>query len=409
MICQQVFNISRKPANLEKCLAAEESGSMEEIRYVKQKEKHGTRGLYEIAFSEDSEEFVDYYYEWKTSDNQILVMEEDRKIQVMMHLNPYTIWFYGRLQTIPYIVAVATEPGCRRQGKMGRVMEYALQDLADRKVPFAFLLPADPAYYQGQGFVFFSQVFSVENHRETGDLQAAEAPQLPNETLQEAVHSEFGIRQTPEAAFCFSEEESHAEEKGMQWRQANKEDIPEIIEFSNNILKEQYHIFIKRDEGYYKRLFAEVKTERGGILIWKNREVTQGVLVYGMEEPARAEVKELLLTPGICSRTREALTEVCRGALPDCEIAFGEFDMMFRIASLREFVFLMKSETKRCYDVKVKDSAVTSNCGCYRIEIGKSGGRIQEISGESVKQEMDISELAGMLVRDTRVNLREWV
>ena len=386
-----------------------ESGSMEEIRYVKQKEKYGTRALYEIAFSEDSEEFVDYYYEWKTSDNQILVMEEDRKIQVMMHLNPYALWLYGQLQTIPYIVAVATKPECRRLGKMGRVMEYALQDLADRKIPFTFLLPADPAYYQGQGFVFFSQVFSEENHWETRDLHAANVLPFQNETLQEAVHSENEILQKAEAVFFFSEEKSHAEKKEMQWRQANQEDIPEMIEFSNNILKEQYHIFIKRDEWYYKRLFAEVKTERGGILIWKNRKVTQGVLVYGMEEPDRAEVKELLLMPGFCSRTKEALTEVCREAIPDCEIAFAEFDMMFRIASLREFVFLMKSEAKHCYDVKIKDSVIASNCGCYRIEIGKSGGKIQEIPGESVKQEMDISELAGMLVRDTRVNLSEWV
>lgn len=130
---------------------------MEEIRYLLQKEKYRTRDLYERAFSEDSAEFVDYYYQWKTRDNQILVMEEEGRIQVMLHLNPYSLLIWGHGQEVPYIVAVATEPDCQRQGKMRRVMEFALQDLERRRIPFAFLLPADPAYYQGQGFVFFPE------------------------------------------------------------------------------------------------------------------------------------------------------------------------------------------------------------------------------------------------------------
>ena len=57
----------------------------------------------------------------------------------------------------------------------------------------------------------------------------------------------------------------------------------------------------------------------------------------------------------------------------------------------------------------MKDSVIGSNCGCYRIEIGKDGGRMQRISREQVKQELDISSLARLLVRDIRVHLGEWV
>ncbi len=361
---------------------------MEEIRYLLQKEKYRTRDLYERAFSEDSAEFVDYYYQWKTRDNQILVMEEEGRIQVMLHLNPYSLLIWGHGQEVPYIVAVATEPDCQRQGKMRRVMEFALQDLERRRIPFAFLLPADPAYYQGQGFVFF--------------------PENSGKKI------------------CGNQGHSR-----LQWSKARPEDIPELAEFSNHILKEQYHIFIRREETYYKRLFAELETEQGGILLGRMAGALEGALTYGMERPDRAEVKELLLRPGvwdgradcaeeICTNRRDALkerrggradsiTETCRIALPGLKINTARFDMMFRIASLKDFVSLMKSEAERCYEIEVKDSVIGSNCGCYRIEIGKDGGRMQRISREQVKQELDISSLARLLVRDIRVHLGEWV
>ena len=421
------------------CAAMAESRRMETIRYLEQKEKCRTRPLYEGAFSEDSEEFVNYYYQWKTADNRILVMEEEDRIQVMLHLNPYSLWCYGRLRNIPYIVAVATEPDCRRQGKMRRVMEFALRDLERGKVPFAFLLPADPAYYQGQVFVFFNESFSKDNRMESEELQAAEAlpsvdgllqaaelPQTGNERLQAAELPQTGNERLQEA-----EPLQTGNENKLQWRQAGMEDIPELAEFSNHILREQYHIFIRREEQYYKRLFLELKTEQGGILLGRQAGRLKGALVYGMEQPGRAEVRELLLEPGICRRgtakTRwvhnasellepgicrrgtAGLADICKAALPDCEINAAEFAVMFRIASLKEFVSLIKSETRRCYEIEVRDAVIAPNCGCYRIELGEDGGRMQEIPREKVKQAMDISSLARLLVSDARVHLREWV
>lgn len=109
---------------------------MEENRiyYLNQKEKQLTRTMYEAVFSEDSKKFVDYYYKWKIEDNNILVMEEaclkkPSFFQVMIHFNPYILWINGNLQKIPYIVAVATHPNYRKQGKMGQVMTYALRDM----------------------------------------------------------------------------------------------------------------------------------------------------------------------------------------------------------------------------------------------------------------------------------------
>ena len=47
------------------------------IRKLDQSEHWKTRSLWEQVFSEDSQEFVDYYYYIKTKDNTIYVIEED--------------------------------------------------------------------------------------------------------------------------------------------------------------------------------------------------------------------------------------------------------------------------------------------------------------------------------------------
>ena len=91
------------------------------------------------------------------------------------------------------------------------------------------------------------------------------------------------------------------------------------------------------------------------------------------------------------------------------QIVFSEFSMMLRIANLWEFVSLMKCEKSRCYDVKVRDEMISGNCGCFRIEVCKDGGRMQEIPEEEAKEEMDIQALARMLLMDTHVYVREWV
>ena len=45
------------------------------IRKLDQSEHGKTRSLWEQVFSEDSQEFVDYYYYIKTKDNTIYVIE----------------------------------------------------------------------------------------------------------------------------------------------------------------------------------------------------------------------------------------------------------------------------------------------------------------------------------------------
>ena len=125
-----------------------------EPEYLPAEERGRTRGLYHAAFPEDTERFVDFYYQYKTRDNKILVLEQDGQIVSMLHRNPYTMIMNGYEFPADYIVAVATEKAFRHQGCMRKLLEKALNDMAGQGMPFTFLMPASESIYAPFDFVW---------------------------------------------------------------------------------------------------------------------------------------------------------------------------------------------------------------------------------------------------------------
>ncbi len=125
-----------------------------EPKYLSAEERGRTRALYQAAFPEDTERFVDFYYQYKTRDNQILALEQDGQIVSMLHRNPYTMIMNGYEFMADYIVAVATEKAFRHQGCMRKLLEKALNDMADQGMPFTFLMPASESIYAPFDFVW---------------------------------------------------------------------------------------------------------------------------------------------------------------------------------------------------------------------------------------------------------------
>lgn len=151
-----------------------------EIRILSQEEKQNTRSLYETVFSEDSQSFVEYYYEEKTKDNTIYVLEEDGKIQTMVHLNPYSIRINEKEASAHYIVAVATREEARRQGFMGKVLVQAMEDLYQNHEPFTFLMPAREGIYTPYGFrtVYTQNVPWLSEEEQIGAYEKAQPEDL---------------------------------------------------------------------------------------------------------------------------------------------------------------------------------------------------------------------------------------
>ncbi|MBP3665231.1 MAG: GNAT family N-acetyltransferase, partial [Tyzzerella sp.] len=102
------------------------------LRKLEKQEHIKTRKLWEEVFTEDTPEFLDYYYFIKTLENEIYVIEEDDKIVSMLHLNPYQMRIGNAIFKTHYIVAVATDENYRKRGYMAALLNHTMQVMKDR-------------------------------------------------------------------------------------------------------------------------------------------------------------------------------------------------------------------------------------------------------------------------------------
>lgn len=214
--------------------------------------EHGrTRKLWEKVFAEDTREFLDYYYLYKIADNEIYVIEIDDEIVSMLHLNPYVVRIGARLESVHYVVAVATDKEYRSQGMMRTLLTKAMEDMKRRHEPFTFLMPADEAIYAPYGFEYIYEQRTCE---------------LVGKIL-------------PDADISFTE--------------MAEADAWSVASYMNQML-DNYMLAIWRDESYCIRMLAEQKSENGGILIARKDNRIIGVFPWAKEETY--EIREPLFT-----------------------------------------------------------------------------------------------------------------
>lgn len=212
-----------------------------EVRKLRQEEHIRTRQLWEEIFTEDTPEFLDYYYSVKATDNEIYIIEDGEKIVSMLHLNPYQMRIQDKIYQTHYIVAVATDERYRKQGLMRQLLTHAMQVMADRGEPFTFLMPASEAIYKPFGFEF---VYEQKREKVVGK-------RCTDETLDIVT--------------------------------ATEKDCQTIADFANEILR-VYDVVTWRDAQYYKALLSELKSEDGGILIAKKEARIIGVFPFAKGE-----------------------------------------------------------------------------------------------------------------------------
>lgn len=105
--------------------------------------KKVTRSLYESCFPYDSKELVDYYYDSLIKRNEIYIIEENNKIISMIHLNPYLYYVSGKIVTIHYLFAIATDNAYRKRGYMKLLLNETIEYLKSINEPFCYLQPED--------------------------------------------------------------------------------------------------------------------------------------------------------------------------------------------------------------------------------------------------------------------------
>lgn len=352
------------------------------IRYVSGQEKKKTRPLYEACFSEDSREFVDYYYKIKTRDNKILILEEEGEIRSMLQLNPYCL-NDGKLYS--YIVAVATDSHCRRLGYMARLLQRTLEDAYEQQQAFLYLMPADEAIYTPFGFRF---IYEKENYIlnkdliNMDDLLDCEISDVIRPLKSMLTGCDKDIRQQLSAYSVSVLRETNGNGR-------NCEDLKTLAMFSEKLLAERYRVYVRREAQYYENLLYELQAEQGGILLLWQGECLVGYVIFSREEE-QPSIQEVMLS--------SAAQTLCALFLP---LEEKTPLIMARIANVQESArWFRTAKTGVATEavIQITDDMIEQNNGSFLLTAADGQVEIKRLSDEgSPDVQLDIGEFTQLL------------
>ena len=285
--------------------------------YLPQEEKKETIPLWKACFPEDTDRYLDYYYQEKAKDNRILAKKEDGKIITMLHRNPYKIHMRDKLWEADYIVAVATEENHRGRGHMREVLTKALRDMNLEGRPFTFLMPAAEAIYLPFDFRFVWK-----------------KPRLVLKRPAEEI-----LEKVPVSGEA-------------DWEKAGQ--------FMEKWLAERSQIYTFRDTAYVRRLLRELESEDGELYFLKG----EGEEPLGLQGLTGREKKD------------QALLYAREGLFEEKE---GKTGIMARITALREFLpaFSLNVPESLTLNLEVEDKLIPENEGSFFWSLDEQGSSVE--------------------------------
>lgn len=372
------------------------------VEYLTDDEKKNTRSLWEEIFTEDTREFLDYYYSEKTRENQVLAVKEGSRIISMLHLNPYRLQLSGKSMHSYYIVAVATRPEYRHQGYMGSLLLQALKQAEQEGCPFLFLMPAKEAIYQPFDFV---TVYEQGNYI----LEELKVEKISDnqQVLMEILAPPF---------------QEHGEILPL---------LPEIRQFYQNILSHRFDIYAMRDDGYLQEILLEQQSQKGGMILFRKKESRElvGIGYYTREEelqlrellcyvPWEEAVLQKLYTSGFCQGQVKIYGADFQKVIPKVHKKIP--CIMVRLTNLSSLHGCLALENVsednpfQEHNIKLVDRLLSNQQGIYHLFELKRGNKsflgIQRVAEQDPYQEtLDVEEFTKKYIKNQKIFLNEVV
>ncbi len=338
------------------------------VKILEHKEKQQSRQLWEEIFTEDTEEFLDYYYTEKVKDNQILGSFEEGRLVSMLQLNPYRLCVEQYEMDSAYIVAVATKKEYRHQGRMAELLHQAMLEVRKEETPFVFLMPAKEEIYKPFDFV---TVYERKDYRITKQM------------LAEAMEKSRSLKEVKTSVLIEEILESDSEK-------AKSAAISELIKYSQSKLQQHYQVYAKRDRKYYTGLLKEQDSQQGSIILARDAFTGEICGYCFLTKEDEVQLREL-----VCDDHREieilyAIWEIY-GIEREIKLLGGEFAdntlqvdrtfpcIMVRVTDLCKFAELIPvgAKEKRWIEshpmIVIVDSFLQENQGQYLLKMEKRG------------------------------------
>ena len=269
------------------------------------------RVLWRTCFG-DPQHYEDFYFSKVYANNKVYAMED----RGMIHWNSYLCKVMGRNMVLPYIVGVATNENCRRQGVMRSLLDKVLSDMYEQRVPFTYLMPASEAYYRPFGFQCISE--KLESEIKCSEVALAKSVRYLSYQELQKMPAEFRLQ---------------------------------LFVAINGWLEERYDIFAIHDESYYDLLYAEKCCQNGDIIFCFNNDINVGdfcgVFAYAMDG-------EIPYVEQIIAKHQEQLVAGYFTDAYKVKIAIS-FPYMIRVVHREAFLDLFGETLSRICDFPLED------------------------------------------------------
>ncbi len=333
------------------------------VRLLGPAENGRTKDLYQRIFTEDSREFTEYYYHYKTRENRIYAVEaETGEILSMLHLNPYLMKLGARECFGEYVVAVATEETHRHRGLMRSLLKMSLEDMRRMGEPLAFLMPAAEAIYRPFGFRF---VYS----QRMGEMRTEEFAGKPHLTC----------------------------------RAAEKADLESLAEFANGYLQRHFRTFAFHTAEYFETLLAEQRCQQGEVVLLLEREKIRGYFFTAFDEgaevrePVAEEGYEEFLLPSIAEYLRD-YEKIRFCGIPGWMPKMQQEKPLIMARIINPEWFAAGLTAKRTVELvfELTDELLPENSGIYRFSADESGGRMKKCTDSRAEFAISIGDFTAL-------------
>ncbi len=322
---------------------------------ILQKDKiEETKALWREAFPQASDEYLNFYFQNRTSDALAFVESDEQQMVSMLHLLPYSTAMrrnppspgYNRLPCMADVVRVDTnfisglisKEAYRNHGNAQRVLKSALEYQNRMKVPFTFMTAEQEELAREHGFypIYERELYELKKE------------QISKEMLQRA-----------------HEGEKLELETGHVLSALDKSELLSLAHFVNANLCRTYGMFHIRSAVYYENLHNEALSKNGDIFMLRKDGKIVGYFVFFDER--EEYVKEVIF---------EKKNELEHFFY--CEHEKKPY-IMARIVNLSEILKHISSNGKVTVAVRINDPVMPENDGLFIWYLNEMGSYLERV------------------------------
>lgn len=105
--------------------------------------KQQTRQLWHTCFPNDSEDFLDLYFEDRYTDQRNVTIRKNAKVVAATQVLPFKFHFAGHFISVGYVSGLCTAPKQRGKGYATQALKEAHRKMYDEGALISFLIPGD--------------------------------------------------------------------------------------------------------------------------------------------------------------------------------------------------------------------------------------------------------------------------